>query len=49
MPVFEIISIKRDELDYEVIYLKDGVRWKDDFLSDKELTYSEIMNKIQTD
>ena len=48
MPVFEILSIKRDDLGYEVIYLKDGVRWKDDFLSDKELTEDEIMTKIQT-
>lgn len=53
MPQFEILSIKRngylDQKGYEVIYLKDGIRWKDDFLSKKEMTEEEILIKIQKD
>jgi hypothetical protein len=50
---FEILSIKRNEYlgkkGYEVIYLKDGVRWKNDFISENEMTDEEILIKIQND
>jgi hypothetical protein len=44
---FLSVSIDYDNLRYSAIYIKDGIKYKFDMVSELEITINEFLTKIQ--